>query len=148
MITINTKLLNERKLSSDLTLLSGKNWLYLEVIKVFISILNKIKSKCKIISAPAPREYSTNYNNLIDKARLSKNQGFKIFCVITNVRLDRSGVKMAFSMMIGNHWSCVRINLETGDGLYADSIGQEVPHDFGVKKYDFIKSMQVGYEIQ
>ena len=34
-------------------------------------------------------------------------------------------------MVIGNHWSGVNINLETGDGLYADSIGREIPHDFG-----------------
>ena len=32
-------------------------------------------------------------------------------------------------MVSGNHWSCVHINLETGDGLYADSIGREVPRD-------------------
>ena len=38
------------------------------------------------------------------------------------MRLDRSGVIMASSMVSGNHWSCVHINLETGDGL-ADSIG-------------------------
>ena len=38
---------------------------------------------------------------------------------------------MASSMVSGNHWSCVHINLETGDGLYADSIGREVPRDFG-----------------
>ena len=47
------------------------------------------------------------------------------------MRLDRSGVIMAASMVSGNHWSCVHINLETGDGLYADSIGREVPRDFG-----------------
>ena len=34
-------------------------------------------------------------------------------------------------MVSGNHWSCVHINLETGDGLYADSIGWEVPRHFG-----------------
>ena len=38
---------------------------------------------------------------------------------------------MPSSMVSGNHWSCVHINLETGDGLYADSIGREVPRDFG-----------------
>ena len=47
------------------------------------------------------------------------------------MRSDRSGVIMASSMVSGNHWSCVHINLETGDGLYADSIGREVPRDFG-----------------
>ena len=47
------------------------------------------------------------------------------------MRLDRSGVIMAASMVSGNHWSCVHINLETGDGLYADSIGREVSRDFG-----------------
>ena len=65
-------------------------------------------------------------------------------------------------MVIGNHWSCVDIKLETGDGFYADSIGREVPRDFEKsfsnffkaickvykKKYDFIKSMQVAHEIQ
>ena len=47
------------------------------------------------------------------------------------MRLDRSGVIMASSMVSGNHWSCVHFNLETGDRLYANSIGREVPHDFG-----------------
>ena len=37
---------------------------------------------------------------------------------------------MASSMVSGNHWSYVHFNLETGDGIYADSIGRQVPHDF------------------
>ena len=37
---------------------------------------------------------------------------------------------MASLMMSGNHWSCVHFNIETGDGLYADSIGREVPRYF------------------
>ena len=87
---------------------------------------------------------------------------FKTFCFIINVRLDRSGVIMASSMVSGNQWSCVYINLETGDGLYADSIGGEVPRSFedtfsnffqaickvSEKKYDFIKSMQIAHEMQ
>ena len=65
-------------------------------------------------------------------------------------------------MVSGSNWSCVHINLEPGDGLCADPIGQEVPRDFGdtfsksfqtickvyEKIYDFIKSMQVAHEIQ
>ena len=72
------------------------------------------------------------------------------------MRLDRSGVIMSSSMVIGNHWFCLRINLETGDEIYADSVGRAVPRDFEdtfsnsfqatckvyEKKYDFIKSMQ------
>ena len=38
---------------------------------------------------------------------------------------------MASSMVSGNHSSCLYINLETEDGLYADSIGREVPRGFG-----------------
>ena len=38
---------------------------------------------------------------------------------------------MASPMVIRNNWSCVHINLETGDGLYADSIGRVIPRDFG-----------------
>ena len=56
---------NPRQLSFDLALLSGKNLLNLEVIEVFISIINKIRPECKIISAPALREYSRIYDNLI-----------------------------------------------------------------------------------
>ena len=37
---------------------------------------------------------------------------------------------MASLMVSGNHWSCVHFNIETGDGLYADSIGREVPRYF------------------
>ena len=33
-------------------------------------------------------------------------------------------------MVSGNHWSCVHINLETGDGLYTDSVRPEIPRDF------------------
>ena len=36
------------------------------------------------------------------------------------MRLDRSGVIMASSMVSGNHWSCVYINSETGDRLEMD----------------------------
>ena len=82
-------------LISDLALLSGKNCLILEVIEVFISMINKTRPECKIISAPALREYSRNYNNLIEKVKLWKKQGVKLFCFKINVRLDRSGVIMA-----------------------------------------------------
>ena len=33
-------------------------------------------------------------------------------------------------MVSGNHWSCLHIILETGDGLYTDSIGREIPRNF------------------
>ena len=67
---------------------------------------------------------------------------------------------MTSLMVSGNHWSCVHIDIETGDGLYADSIGREVPRYFedtfsngfqGIckvyKKNDFIKFIQVAHEI-
>ena len=110
---------NPRQLISDLALLSGKNWLNLEVIEVFNSIINKIRPECKIISAPAWREYSRIYNNLIEQVKLWKKQGVNTFRFITNVRLDRSWVIMASSMVCGNHSSCVHINLESGDGLWS-----------------------------
>ena len=114
---------NPRLLISDLALLSGKKWLNLEVIEVFISMINKIIPECEVISAPAIREYSRNYSNFrIEKVKLWKKQGVKTFCFIINVRLDRSGIIMVSSMVSGNHWSCAHINLETGDRLYADSI--------------------------
>ena len=56
---------NPRQLISDLALLSGTNLLNLEVIEVFISIINKGRPECKIISAPVLREYSRIYNKLI-----------------------------------------------------------------------------------
>ena len=62
---------NPRLLISELALLSGKKWLSLEVIEVFISMINKIRPECKIISAPALREYSRNYNNLIRWRKLN-----------------------------------------------------------------------------
>ena len=100
------------------------------MIQVFISIINKIRPDCKI-SAPALREYSKIYNNLIEKVNLWKKQVVNTFCFITKVKLDRSGVIMVSSRVSGNQWSCVQINLEAGDGLYAESIGREIPCDFG-----------------
>ena len=119
----------------------GKNWLNLEMIKVFISIINKTIPECKIISAPALREYSRIYNNLIEKVKLWKKQGVKVFGFITNVWLDRSRVVMASSMVSVNHCSCVHINLETGDELYADSIGREVPCNFGNTFSNFFQAI-------
>ena len=58
-------------------------------------MINKIRPECKIISAPARKEYSRNYNNLIEKLKLWKNQDGKLFCFIIDVRLDRSGEIMA-----------------------------------------------------
>ena len=65
------------------------------MIEVFILIIRKIRPECKIISVPALRECSRNYNNLIEKLKLWKKQGVSLFCFIINVRLDRSGVIMA-----------------------------------------------------
>ena len=59
-----------RQLICDVALLSGKNWLNLELIEVFISIVNKIRPGCMMTSAPALREYSRIYNNLIEKVKL------------------------------------------------------------------------------
>ena len=47
---------NPRLLISDMALLSGRNCLILEVIEVFILMINKIRPEWKIISAPALRE--------------------------------------------------------------------------------------------
>ena len=98
-------------------------------MEVFNSMINKIRPECKVVFAPALQEYSRNYNNLIEKVKLWKKQGVKAFYFIINVILDKSGVKMSSSMESGNHWSCVHISLETEDGLYADSVGREVPRD-------------------
>ena len=64
------------------------------MIEVFISMINKIRPECKIISTPAPREYSKNYNNLIGKVKLWKKHGVKTFCFIIDLILDTSGVIM------------------------------------------------------
>ena len=61
---------NSWQLIFNVALLSGKNWLNLELIEVFISIVNKIRPGCMITSAPALREYSRIYNNLIEKVKL------------------------------------------------------------------------------
>ena len=64
------------------------------MIEVLISMIKIIRPECRIISAPKLREYSRNYNNLIEKLKLWKKQGVKLFCFTINVRLDRSGVIM------------------------------------------------------
>ena len=107
-------------------------------------MINNIRRECKIFYAPTLRKYSRSYNNLIEKVKLWKEQSVKTFCFIINVRLDRIGVIMASSMVSGNYWSCVRINLETGDGFYTDSIGREVPRDFEDTFSNFLKKI---YEV-
>ena len=104
-------------------------------------MIKKIRPECKIISAPALREYYRNYNNVIETVKIWEKQGVKTFCFIINVRLDRSGGIMASSMVSRNHWSCAHINLETGDRLYADSIGREVPRIFGDTFCNFFQAI-------
>ena len=62
------------------------------------------------------------------------------------MRLDRSGVIMASSMVSGNHWSCVHINLETGDGLYADSIRRDVLRDLGDTFSNYLQAIWKVYK--
>ena len=49
-------------------------------------------------------------------------------------------------MVSGNHWSCVHINLETGDGLNADSIGRQIPRNFGDTFSDCFHTIWKGYK--
>ena len=48
-------------------------------------------------------------------------------------------------MVSGKHWSCVHIKLETGNGLYKNSIGQEVPRGFG-DTFSFFQAICKVYE--
>ena len=109
-------------------------------------MINKIRPECKIIFAPALQEYSKNYNNLIEKVKLRKKQGVKTFCCIINFILDRSGAIMPSSTVSENRWSCAHFNLETGDGLYAGSIGREVPRDFQDTFSNFFQTICKLYE--
>ena len=53
---------------------------------------------------------------------------------------------MASSMVSGSHWSAVHVNLESGDGFYADSIGREVPRDFGDTFSNYFQTIWKGYK--
>ena len=53
---------------------------------------------------------------------------------------------MAFSMVSGNHWYCVHIKLETGDGLNADSIGRQIPPSFGDRFSKYFQIIWKGYK--
>ena len=49
-------------------------------------------------------------------------------------------------MVSGNLWPCVHIDLETGDGLYTDSIGREIPRDFEDTFSNFFQAISKIYE--
>ena len=49
-------------------------------------------------------------------------------------------------MVSGNHWPCVLIKLATGDGIYTDSIGREVPRDFENTFSKFFQAIHKVYE--
>ena len=104
-------------------------------------MINKIRPECKIISAPAPREYSKNYINLIGKVKLWKKHGVKTFCFIIDLILDTSGVIMVSE----NHQSCEHFNLETGDGL-CRFYKTRVPRDFQDTFSNFFQAIRKLYE--
>ena len=75
------------------------------------------------------------------KVKIWKKQRAKIFYFKTNVKLDRSGVIIAFSLVSWNYYSCVHINLET-----RDSIERGIPRDFEDTFSNFFQAICKAYE--
>ena len=62
-------------------------------------MINKIRPECKIISAPALREYSKNYNNLSEKLKFGLSPSKK-FCVNCFIESPLKMIKNTFHFIL------------------------------------------------
>ena len=70
---------NSMLIVSDLSLLTSKNWLNLEIINVFIKLINNSRTTCQVISL-SDIQHST-HERLKQKSKEWKSNGIE-FCVI------------------------------------------------------------------
>ena len=100
---------NSTLLVSDLSLLTSKNWLNLEIINVFIQLINNSRTTGQVISL-SDIQHSTR-EMLKQKPKEWKSNGIECCVIILNVMQLKNGTTQVATVgNQGNHWSCLKVD--------------------------------------
>ena len=100
---------NSTLLVSDLSLLTSKNWLNLEIINVFIQLINNSRTTGQVISL-SDIQHST-HEMLKQKSKERKSNGIECCVIILNVMQLKNGTTQVATVgNQGNHWSCLKVD--------------------------------------
>ena len=113
-------------LVSDLSLLTSKNRLNLEIINVFIKLINNSSTTGRVISL-SDIQHST-HGRLKQKSKEWKSNGIECCVIILNVMQPKNGTTQVATVgSQGNYWSCLKVDSANKRWIYADSLGWPLP---------------------
>ena len=117
-------------LTSDLALLTRDEWVSLQVIQVYVDMLNKKNEDVVTIVFSSVQHLSH-----VEKVKLIKkwkNKTMRSCCMILHIQLGIDGYSLVAdhkSHVIGNHWVCLYYSFEENLWLYVDSLGCLEPNN-------------------
>lgn len=116
-----------RLLTSDVSLLIGQEWLSLEVLEHFMTMLNQIRRDSFLISMPTlfSRKRGGDVASLV-KEWFEDN--VQRLAIIMNVgKNNRLETFLAQGNNRGSHWATLLIDIKLGKVVYCDSLAWEPP---------------------
>ena len=126
-----------RLLMSDPAFLVGNQWLSLEVMQFFISLINGIRKDTHISSLVELRDLGSG--GKLEELKLGwKKYNVTSICVIANMGKDKlDETFLASTTRTGNYWACFLINLTSQNVIYCDSLAWNAPRDL-ISNLDFL----------
>ena len=121
---------NPTLLTSDIALLTRDEWLNLQVIKMYVDMLNKRDVDVVTIMFSSIQHLS--HKEKVKCIQKWKNKNMRSCCIIFHIQLcnDRDSlVANHKSRVSGNHWVCLYYSFEEDIWLYVDSLGCSAPSD-------------------
>ena len=121
---------NPALLTSDIALLTRDEWLSIQVIQMYVDMLNKRNSDVVTVMFLSIQHLSHEEN--VKRIKKWKNKTMRSCCMILHIQLcnDRhSLVADHKSHISGNHWVCLYYSFEEDIWLYVDSLGFSVPNN-------------------
>lgn len=119
---------NGTLLTSDIAFLTHDGWLSLQVIQMYIDMLNK--KNVNVVTIMFSEIQHLSHEEMVKCVKEWKKETMRSCCMILHIQLsnDRDPVvaDCQFSV-IGNHWVCLYYSFEENCWLYVDSLGYVKP---------------------
>ena len=118
---------NPRILTAGLVLLARSNWLNLEMIEHYATLINFLRPKSSIMTLQYIREYESRgqLNQLIQQWYQSK---IEYICIIVNLGKRKNGSTfVAYDHIKGNNWACFTLDIFEKAFFYGDSLRWPFP---------------------
>ena len=118
---------NQRILTVDLALLTRSNWLNLEMIEHFATLINNMRPKSGVMTLQYIREYESRgqLNQLIQQWYQSN---FEYICITVNIGKRKNGSTfVAYDHIKENHWACFILDIFAKAFFYGDSLMRPLP---------------------